>query len=328
MKTNMKKIISLSLALVMILTCLAGISFAADPIAEVTNGSETIKVETLEDLLAAIKEDGKTQIKLLADVVGTAQIKVPYSCTVDLNGHSWSTPTAGNAFAVQAVGSENTTTYIKNGVIDGKVLGVRVNDGALNMDNVIVISHGSAAVGYYTLDPKYNDANVIRNCTLVGTIYGAFSFLHQTEKQTGCKMFIENTKLIETKDAGQFVFVAKNGDGTVVLGKGVEMYSYKPDGYAQKTNLEGETVKAEFALASVEVPEVNVKAAGLSYWHTPEYVAPVVPETPAAPTTPTTPSVPTTGTPDVTTPATGVSVVALGVLAAISLAGAALTKKH
>ena len=46
------------------------------------------------------------------------------------------------------------------------------------------------------------------------------------------------------------------------------------------------------------------------------------------PSTPSTPSVPTTGTPDVSVPATGVSVVALGVMALVSLAGAVITKKH
>ena len=58
---------------------------------------------------------------------------------------------------------------------------------------------------------------------------------------------------------------------------------------------------------------------------------PAVPETPVAPTTPTTPttpSVPTTNIPDVSVPTTGVSVVALGVMALVSLAGAAAAKKH
>ena len=53
-------------------------------------------------------------------------------------------------------------------------------------------------------------------------------------------------------------------------------------------------------------------------------------ETPAPEVVPpvTTPTVPTTPVPDVTTPTTGVSVVALGVMAMVSLAGAVITKKH
>ena len=59
--------------------------------------------------------------------------------------------------------------------------------------------------------------------------------------------------------------------------------------------------------------------------------APAQPETPAAPSTPaqpTTPSVPTTTVPDVEVPKTGASVVALGVMALVSLAGAVISKKH
>ena len=326
MKTNMKKIISLSLALVMILTCLAGISFAADPIATIETNGKTVEATTLEELLAAIDPSGKSVVTLKADVTGTAQIKVPYSCYVDLNGHTWKTEGAGNAFAVQAVGSENPVTVIKNGIIDGFVLGVRVNAGGLQMENVIVTAHGAVAVAIYETSTAYNDKNLIKNCTLVGQRNGCFGFNNQNEKQTGVKVTIENTKMIDVWESGASIFTAKHGDGTVVLGKGVEMYCYKPDSYNQKHIVEGETVKAEFALASVEVPELNIKAAGLSYWHTPEYTETGSkiewPEAPAAP------SVPTTGTADVTTPATGVSVVALGVMAAISLAGAALTKKH
>ncbi len=55
---------------------------------------------------------------------------------------------------------------------------------------------------------------------------------------------------------------------------------------------------------------------------------PAQPETPAAPSTPTTPSVPTTPVPDVEVPKTGASVIALGVMAMVSLAGAVVTKKH
>ena len=62
--------------------------------------------------------------------------------------------------------------------------------------------------------------------------------------------------------------------------------------------------------------------------------APAQPETPAAPTTPAqpetpaTPSVPTTTVPDVEVPKTGASVVALGVMALVSLTGAVISKKH
>ena len=61
---------------------------------------------------------------------------------------------------------------------------------------------------------------------------------------------------------------------------------------------------------------------------------PAQPETPATPTVPETPAtpavpeVPSTNVPDVEVPKTGASVIALGVMAVISMAGAVVTKKH
>ena len=286
----MKTLISLTLPLIMLVTCLAGISFAADPVATIVTGSKVVEAADLSEVLAAIDPSGNSIVTLKADLSNGAQIVFPYSCTIDLNGHKISTTA------------------------------------------VIVQGRGSVAVAIYETDTQYNDANFITGCTIISTIWGAFGFNHQTEIQTGVKCYIENSKLISSKEAGSELFSAKMGDGTVILGKGVEMYSYKPDGWqGKKTLFEGETVKAEFALGTVEIPELNTKLAGLSYWHTPEYVAaeaPAAPAQPEVPAAPAVPEVPTTTTPDVTAPTTGVSVVALGVMAMVSLAGAVITKKH
>ena len=326
----MKKLISLTLVLVLIVACLSGISFAADPIATITNGSTSVDVNTVDEIIAALDPSGKTVITLKSDITAP-RANLTVSCTIDLNGHTW-TGTEGNGISVAKAGTENAITVVKNGTIIGNIVGLRVSGGALQMDGVTVRGGGSSAgVGYYETSPQYNDLNKITNCTLVGINAGAFSFLHQTEKQSGVKMFIENTVLVNSKEAGAYVFTAKNGDGTVVLGKGVNMYCYKTDAFADKTNIEGEATTAEFNPATVEIEKLDMKLAGLTYWHTAEYVAPVQPEAPAAPATPTTPAAPTgpaTPTPDVTVPSTGVSVAALGIMAVVSLAGAVITKKN
>ena len=51
----MKKLVSLTLALVLIITCLSGIVFAADPIAKVVTGDKTVEVTTVDQLAAAIE---------------------------------------------------------------------------------------------------------------------------------------------------------------------------------------------------------------------------------------------------------------------------------
>lgn len=325
----MKKLISLTLALVLVAACLCGVCFAADPIATVTTGSTTVEATTVDEIIAALDPSGKTVITLKKDI-SAPRANLTVSCTIDLNGHTW-TGTEGNGISVAKAGTENAITVVKNGIIKGNIVGLRISGGGLQMDGVTVLGGSSSAgVGYYETSKDYNDVNKITNCTLVGVNAGAFSFLNQNEAQPGVKMTIENSTLINSKEAGAYVFTAKYGDGIVNFGKGVKMYSYKTDAYGTKTNYEGEKVTAEFNPASVEVPELNLKLAGLTYWHTAEYVAPVVPETPAQPTTPTTPTTPTvpgTTTPDVTVPSTGVSVAALGLLAAVAAAGAAAASR-
>ena len=329
----MKKLISLTLALVMIVACLAGLAVAADPIAKVTTGTTTVEVETVADMVAAVDPSGNSVITLLKDIENGGIIKAPYTCTLDMNGHTIHT-TKGNTWDVAgtAVGTENAISVVKNGTfICDQQQSITVRKGGMIVENVKGYSLGYG-VCYNEVSTEYNDVNVVKDSTFISLNGGGISFNFADAPQTGAKVRVVNTKLISPKESGVSVIESKKGGGIVVLDKGVEMYSYKPDSWlTSKMTAEGETVKAEFNLATVEVAEFNVKYPGMSYWHTPEYVAPAQPETPAAPATPTTPatpSVPTTGTPDVTTPATGVSVVALGVMAMVSLAGAVITKKH
>jgi len=58
----MKKIISLTLALVIIAACLSGLCFAADPIARIETNGRTTEIKSLEMLAAAINADGTTTV--------------------------------------------------------------------------------------------------------------------------------------------------------------------------------------------------------------------------------------------------------------------------
>ena len=333
----MKKLLSLTLALVMIVTCLAGISFAADPIATVETNGKTVEVATVEDMIAAIDASGKSVVTLKADVTCEKQTTFPYSCVIDMNGHTW-TAEKSNAFAIAAAGTENEVATLKNGIVLHKVVGIRVNGGGLIVKDMIMRGTGGASVCFYDATGKYNDVNLVENCTLVSDIYGTVGYNNKDTDFTKCNFTIRDTVMVCPKEAGSDNFI-KNGSGclpgNVTLGTGVEIYSYKAASYAVAGyTFSGETLTTDAALATIEVPTWNLKFAGMTKRTTPPTPAPVVPETPATPAAPetpaapATPSVPTTGTPDVTTPATGVSVIALGVMAMVSLAGAVVTKKH
>ncbi len=331
----MKKLISLTLALVLIVTCLSGLVFAADPIAKVETNGKTVEVETLADLAASIDASGKSVVTLLKDITTEELADLPYTCTFDLNGHKL-TNTKTNALNIKAAGSENKVTTVKNGTIDGAMSAFCWRNGALVVDNCTLIGRGSAAIqilNHKKADSNaadYKDISIVKNSILASTIWVTVSFNSTGNDFSDVVLTFENTDLYATKNNPPLSNQGKETKpGTYNLGKGVNFYTLGT-AYAKTSapapTLTGEPVTQAAGTFSIEF--AGEKYDGLNKFSTPEMPAPVVPETPAQPETPATPSVPSTGTPDVTVPATGVSVVALGVMAMVSLAGAALTKKH
>lgn len=328
---DMKKLVSMTLALVLMVICLTGISFAADPIATVTTGDKTVEVTTVEDLVAAIDPSGNTVVTLKSDITyETSAIVLPYSCTIDFNGKTIRTnPTGKNGFQVKAVGTENKTTTLKNGTLVYHTVGIRVDAGAVVVSDMLMHGISGACVGLYDTAAEYKNVNLIEDSVLLSGAWGVFSFNKKDADFSQTGITIRDTKMVSYKEGGTTPLVMQGGStvaGTVTLGTGVEIFSYKPDAFANsKIVLAGETAVAQTGLSAVAIPSLELKFPAMSKWATPATPAPVVPETPAQPETPT---VPATPMPDVSVPTTGVSVVALGVMAMVSLAGAVLTKKH
>lgn len=332
----MKKLVSLTLALVLIVACLAGISFAADPIAKVETKGKTVEVATVEDMLAAIDASGTSVVTLLKDVSNDDVINVPFTCTLDLNGHKLST-TKSNAWNVLAAGSEKTEIVVKNGTIEGAMSAICWRVGSLEVDNCTLIGNGSAAVQILCFADATaaaaKEKNIIKNSTLASTIWVTLSFNSTGKDFSAITLTLENCDVYATKTNVPLSNQAKETKpGTYNLGKGVNFYTLGK-GYVKTSDpaptVTGEAVTQAEGVFAIEIN--GVKYEGLNKFSTPEMpapVAPVVPETPTTPAAPATPSVPSTTTPDVSVPATGVSVVALGVMAMVSLAGAVVTKKH
>ena len=320
----MKKLVSLVLALVLVVTCLSGLSFAADPVARVINGDKVIEVTTLvgeAEFENYISPEGTTVVELLKDVK-TPEFGLwsPYTITLNMNGH---TITSGrNCITIDAPGSVNSVAKIYNGVANAMgAIGIRIDGGSVEVDNVTAVGTGACAFGLYSTD---GGSAVLKNSTFVSKAYYSVSFHHADADLSKSVIEIENCDLITIADSAPQVLGARTPNpGTYKLGKGVNMYTYKVDTpCTSKASYVGEEYKLVEGLQNVTVPSLNATYYDLNKWATPEYVAPAVPETPATPT------VPDTTTPDVTVPATGVSVVALGVMAMVSLAGAVITKKH
>ena len=112
----MKKLFSLLLALTLVVTCLAGVSFAADPVARIINGDKVVELEApLQDekFEALISPEGTTVIEILKDF-RTSEFGMwsPYTVTIDLKGHKITT--GRNGLHVEAAGSVNSQTVINS----------------------------------------------------------------------------------------------------------------------------------------------------------------------------------------------------------------------
>ena len=201
----------------------------ATAIATVTNGDKTVAVETLDEMLSAIASDGKSEIKLYKDITGSGAIRLPYSCTIDFDGHTLDNSAGkGNGLEILAAGSENAVTTLKNGTLIHWVLGVRVNDGGIVVDNMEIRGLSGCPVGIYSTE-DHKAVNKITNSTLSSAAYGCVTFGLADTDFTATGITIDNSVLISQKTAGQHVFVRNNAGtqaGTITLGENVDIYTY------------------------------------------------------------------------------------------------------
>ena len=329
----MKKLISLTLALIMIIACLSGLAVAADPtvpsepgkpIAKATTGTKTTECKTVEEMLAAVDATGKSVITILQDFSYTDKktMELPYSCTIDFDGHTvtGSKDEKTDAFTVAAVGTENNITTLKNGTLLFGRLGLRIWQGGFTASNMVMYGTNECLSPD---DPAFKGENLIENCVLVSKEWGAFAY-NLGGDFSGQSTTIKDSDLVSLKPAGSVLLDFGNSNtmnGKIVLGTGVNMYGMKIFSYAHAgMKLEGEKATKATATQTFENTALEIKQEGMTVFATPASpVAPVVPETPATPATPTTPEAPV--------PATGVSVVGLSILAAVSAAGAFVARK-
>jgi len=325
----MKKLISLFL----ILSCLATLALAATvpteagkPIVTVTTGSNSVQCNDVEVMLENVDASGKTVITVLQDFsYPDAAIKLPYSCTIDFNGHTVTgcQDVKTNAFEVQAAGSENNITTLKNGTLLYGQRGLNVKGGGFAVTDMLM--YGPIGEPVSPMDTNFEGNSLIENSTLIARDWGGMSFNAAGDHSKHTVTIKDSTLL--TLNAGGCVLIDVDSKvtagGNIVLGTGVKMYGAKINSFASSLNkVTGETATKNPETQTFELPELNIKATGLTLFETAPTPAPVVPETPVAPEAPATP------VPEAPVPTTGVSVVALGVMAAVSLAGAVITKKH
>ena len=245
----------------------------SDPrvIATVENDGILTYVTSVADMVAGVNADGNTVITLNKDITTTSQINLPYTCTIDLNGHTINTgTTSGNGLNINAVGSEKQVTTVKNGKLVHFEVGIRALAGAVVVENMTIDSKNGSCVGIYDNNAAYKSINRITGSTLSSKNFTCVVFNQAGTSYKDTGITVDNSTLISYKASGAFIF-AKRSDaartGTVNFGENVNLYTYQS---APATNdysqFSGNLVNKDPNPATVTVD--GVKYEGLNRWST------------------------------------------------------------
>jgi len=237
-----------------------------DVIAEVTNGSDMVQVTNTTDMVNLLEADGTTQVKLVKDLVRTTPLTIPYSCTIDMNGHSI-TSASSNCITLDGVGTSNTVTTIMNGTLNHGIIGVRINAGSVNLSNMNIngVGNCAASVGFYDPSAAYKAGNMIDGCTIYNPNYINIMFYGKDVEFKDTGVAIENTTLIAEKSY-PFGVTTEKKSGIVDLGAGVEIYS-------PKTAVAGSSLYRFLGLVAYRTEQNSVtvngtQITGMNHWST------------------------------------------------------------
>lgn len=191
----------------------------------VTNG-KTQYAMTMEEMVKAIDASGNTMITLLKDIDTNTTIKLPFSCTIDLAGHTVTTdPEKGIGLVVEAAGSENGTTTVKNGILNTYSECIRVKKGAIVIEGMELQAEQGACV---TIADNTALVNRIDNSKLISRKTYCVSWATADMDYSGCVLTITGSDLIACNPEGSVVF-HKNSNavtGLMELGEGTSAYSF------------------------------------------------------------------------------------------------------
>ena len=211
-------------------------------LATVQNGQIIAYATTLDEIKTAIASDGNSVVTLYGDITTKSAIALPYSCTLDLNGHTIDTTAEGstsNGIEVKVAGTENDVTTLKNGTLRHYTLGIRIDAGGLVVDNMKILSNSGAPIGIYNTDGAYKSVNKITGSFLSSKSFYCISF-NKDADFTNAGITVTDSVLVSYRASGYSVVGGKGTGGTVTFGKDVKLYSYKSTTNAGTTVVDGE----------------------------------------------------------------------------------------
>lgn len=237
-------------------------------IATVTTGPLVKYATTPEELVGMVAANGNSLVTFYADIETDNALVFPYSCTVDMNGHSLYVDPAAqkNGIWVEAAGSENNVTTVMNGSITAYQVGIRMDAGPLVVKNMTI--HCTTGTTIAMMDATAYD----RTCTVIGSTlasgsYSQVAFNYKNKDFSNTKVFVADSTLISYKSGGTVNFSKQTGTtpGTVTLGSNVQLYTYSSSYAGSGITVDGKALTQE---TDASVTAIGQTFTGLNKWST------------------------------------------------------------
>ena len=236
-------------------------------IATVTTGKNKQNITAVSELANAVDPSGNSVIKFWKDVQTPDPIRLPYSCTIELNGYHISTnPEHGNGLVILATGSENGVTTLKNGTLTHYGIGLEVQAGGIVVDGVTFYSYSGAPICIMDPNPEYRSINVVRNSNLYGGTSAGIIFSRNEVDYSGAGILLENTVVVCPNQDGAFAFQTRGVGGTVELGQNVDIYSYANTVAEEGFYFSGLVAPKDTEPQTMEIGETSY--SGMNRWST------------------------------------------------------------
>jgi len=238
-------------------------------VATVVNGQLTQYAATFEEIPQFVSATGNSVITLYADLETENALVLPYTCTVDMNGHSlWVDPvkTTKNGIWIEASGSKNKVTTVMNGSITAYQVGIRMDGGPLVVKDMTI--HCTTGTTIAMMDTTAYDCTcTVIGSTLVSGSYSEVAFNYKNKDFSQTKVFIADSTLVSYKASGTANFSKQSGTtpGTVTLGSNVQLYTFASSYAGSGITVDGKALTQE---TNQSVTAAGMTFTGMNKWST------------------------------------------------------------
>lgn len=237
-------------------------------LATVKNGQLIKYATTPEEITQMVSADGQSLVTFYEDIETDNALTFPYTCTVDMNGHSLYVDPAAqkNGMWFLESGTKNNVTTVMNGSITAYQVGIRLDAGLIVMKNLTV--HCTLGTTLALMDATdFGTPNVITGCTLASGGYSTVAFNYKGKNFSNTYVTVTDSTLISYKAAGTQCFSKQTNTtpGTITLGSNVSLYTYHSSYSPSDITVDGKALTQE---TGASVTAIGQTFTGMNKWTT------------------------------------------------------------